>query len=163
MNEVLRRLCGAPLTSAIIILTGLLGLKSSRSMNMKRSMAIFTIIGTLAFALPAIAQNENSVAAQVDANNAELGRVEQGNTTIVFKPADTSDIDTSRLQTWGEFAEGHPKVAKALAYNSSLMNDHAYLSKHPELHAFFEMHPDIKEAMAENPGSFVAIQPRPGE
>ena len=124
---------------------------------MKRSMmAIISILVTLAFALPAMAQDENSGAAQP-------GTVVQGNRTIVFAPAGTSNIDTSRLRTWGEFAEAHPKIAKALAYNSSLMNDRGYLSKHPELDAFFRAHPDIKDAMAENPGNYVAIQPRPGE
>jgi hypothetical protein len=131
---------------------------------MKRStLAIISIIGTLPLALPASAQHEHSAAMQPDAAAESAKAVQQDNTTIVFAPAGTNNIDASRLRTWGEFAEVHPKVAKALAYNSSLMNDHAYLSKHPELDAFFQQHPDIKAAMAENPGNFVAIQPRPGE
>ena len=129
----------------------------------RSSMAIISILATLAFALPAMAQDENSGPAQPEAGGPELGRVAQGNTTIVFAPANASDLDTNLLQTWGEFAEGHPKIAKALAYKPSLMNDHAYLSKHPELSGFFQEHPDVKEAMAENPGNYVAIPPRPGE
>jgi hypothetical protein len=133
-------------------------------MNMKPSMmAIVSIVGTLAFALPVMAQNDNSGAAKPEAGAVELGRAVQGNTTIVFAPADTGNIDANRLQTWGDFAEAHPKVAKELAYNNSLINNRAYLSKHPELDGFFRAHPDIKEAMAENPGNYVAIQPRPGE
>ena len=125
---------------------------------MKRSsMAIISILVTLAFAQPAMAQEENSGAAQSQTGGAELGRVRQGNMTIVFAPADTRDIDISRLRTWGEFAEAHPKIAKALAYNSSLINDSGYLSEHPELEAFFQAHPDIKDATAQNPGNFVAI------
>jgi len=131
---------------------------------MKQSrMAAISILATIAFAVPAIAQDGNPNAGQADSSAPELGRVVQGDKTIVFAPADSRDIDASRLRTWNEFAEGHPKVAKALAYNSSLMNDSAYLSKHPALDAFFQAHPDIKEAMAQNPGDFVAIQPRPGE
>jgi len=116
------------------------------------STAVLSILVTLAFALPAMAQDENSPKA-----------VQHDNTTVFFKPAGTGNLDTTRLQTWGQFAEAHPKIAKALAYNSSLMNNSGYLSKHPELNAFFQAHPDIKEAMAENPGNFVAIPPRPGE
>ena len=127
------------------------------------SIAVISILATLALALPAVAQDENSGIAQTDSSAPELGRVVRGNKTIVFAPADTSNIDASRLRTWNDFAEGHPKVAKALAYNSSLMNDDAYLAKHPALNDFFRAHPDIKDAMAENPGNFVAIQPRPGE
>jgi hypothetical protein len=123
------------------------------------SMAIISILGTLAFALPAVAQRENSTAAQPGTGTGLV----QADKTMVFAPAGTSNIDASRLRTWGEFAETHPTIAKSLAYNSSLINDSAYLSKHPALNAFFQAHPDIKEAMAENPGNFVAIQPRPGE
>jgi hypothetical protein len=86
-----------------------------------------------------------------------------GNTTTVFESAGTNNLDTARLQTWEEFAEGHPKIAKSLAYNSSLISDKAYLSKHPALDSFFAAQPDIKQSMMENPGNFVAIPPRPGE
>jgi hypothetical protein len=130
---------------------------------MKHSMVVIAITGTMAFALPAFAQDEHSVADQSDVGTAAPKVIQQGNMTIVFEPADTRDIDSNRLQTWGEFAEGHPRVAKALAYNSSLMNDPGYLSKHPELEVFFQAHPDVKDAMAENSGNFVAIPPHPGE
>ena len=76
------------------------------------SMAIISILGTLAFALPAVAQDENS------AHPEQRPAVVQSSKTIVFAPAGTSDIDAGRLRTWGEFAEAHPKIAKSLAYNS---------------------------------------------
>ena len=66
-------------------------------------------------------------------------------------------------QLGAEFAEEHPKVATALAYKPSLINDPGYLTKHPELATFFQTHPDIKDAIEENPGNFAAIPPRPGE
>src|SRR5579863_6229150 len=131
---------------------------------MKRStIVIISALMTLALSLPARAQNETSGAGQPGTGGAELGRVVQGNTTIVFNAADASDLDVDRLRTWGEFAEAHPKIAKVLAYNPSLMSDSSYLAKHPELDTFFLAHPEIKDAMAENPGNFVAIPPRPGE
>jgi len=123
----------------------------------RTSMAMISILATLAFALPAMAQDESS------SGPPPTKAVQQGNTTIFFKPASPTNLDQTRLQTWGDFADAHPKIAKELAYNSSLMNDGGYLSKHPALDAFFQAHPDIKEAMAENPGNFVAIPPRPGE
>jgi hypothetical protein len=127
------------------------------------SIAVISILATLAFALPAMAQDESPRAVQSESSGPELGRVVQGNRTIVFAPADTNNIDGNRLRTWNDFAEEHPKIAKALAYNSSLMDDDGYLTRHPALNDFFRAHPDIKDAMAENPGNFVAIQPRPGE
>ncbi len=92
-----------------------------------------------------------------------LGTVVDGNTTIEFKAADTSDIDTQKLKTWNDFASQHPKIAKDLAYKPKLINDDGYAKEHPELAAFFSAHPDIREAMAENPGNYNAIAPRPGE
>jgi hypothetical protein len=92
-----------------------------------------------------------------------LGTVVNGNTTTVFKAADSRDIDTVKLKTWNDFASGHPKVASELASNPKLINDDAYSKKHPQLGAFFSAHPDIREAMTANPGNYVAIPPRPGE
>ena len=91
------------------------------------------------------------------------GSVTNGNTTIVFERASSSDIDTQPLLTWGNFAIEHPGIARALAYKPSLMSDPGYLKKHPELSSFFEAHPEVREAMAANPGNFNAIPPRPGE
>lgn len=132
-------------------------------MSMRSSLiGVLSIVGTLAFALPVIAQDENYRPAR-NPSGRELGRVVNGNRTIVFAPADTRTIDADRLQIWGNFADAHPRVAQELAYNNSLMNSGSYLSKHPALDEFYRAHPDIKEAMEENPGNFVAIQPRPGE
>ncbi|MGA7872217.1 MAG: hypothetical protein WCA22_15125 [Candidatus Binatus sp.] len=106
----------------------------------------------VAFAVPSFAQNGTT-----------LGTVANGNTEIVFKAADTSDIAMQKLQTWGAFASAHPKIARELAYKPSLINNDGYAKKHPELADFFSAHPDIREAMAANPGNYVAIPPRPGE
>jgi len=92
-----------------------------------------------------------------------LGTVVNGNTTTVFKAADSRDIDTAKLRTWNDFAADHQKVASELAYKPALINEASYAKSHPELDAFFSAHPDIHDAMAENPGNYVAIPPRPGE
>lgn len=132
---------------------------------MKReSFAIASLLTTLAFAPAAMAQQQqNPGALEPSASTPELGRVEQGNTTIVFAAADNRDLEVDRLQSWGDFAAGHPGIAKALAYNPSLMNNDGYLSKHPDLGAFFQAHPDVEKSMAANPGDYNAIPPRPGE
>ena len=126
------------------------------------TFGVLSLVGALAFALPVMTQDDNTPS-QGDAGGRELGRVVKGNRTIVFEAADARNIDANRLQTWNDFAETHPRVAKELAYNNSLMNSSSYLAKNPPLDEFYRAHPDIKEAMEENPGNFVAIQPRPGE
>lgn len=120
---------------------------------MKRiSTLLIAAVAPVALAIPSLAQEGRT-----------LGTVVNGNTTTVFKAADTSDIDMQKLQTWGGFASEHPDVARELAYKPSLINNDSYAQKHPELSEFFSAHPDIREAMAEDPGNFVAIPPRPGE
>src|SRR5271168_5540309 len=95
------------------------------------STLLIAIALPFAFAAPSIAQEGKT-----------LGVVQSGNTTTVFKAADTSDIDMRKLHTWNAFASENPKVASELAHNSSLINDDGYAKDHPELGAFFSAHPD---------------------
>ena len=120
---------------------------------MKRlSTLIVAVALPITFAAPAFAQDGRT-----------LGTVVTGNTTIEFQAADSRDIDQQKLQTWGAFASEHPNIARQLAYNPALVDNDAYANQHPELASFFSAHPDIREAMAENPGNYNAIPPRPGE
>ncbi len=115
------------------------------------SISLAVLSMTVLFAAPAKAEDQT------------LATVSNGRTTIEFKAAGTNGIDMNKLRPWSEFANGHPDIAKQLAYKPALISNDAYASKHPELQAFFSTHPDIREAMIENPGNFVAIPPRPGE
>jgi hypothetical protein len=120
---------------------------------MKRiSKILIAIAIPVAFAVPAIAQEGQT-----------MGTVVNGNTTTVFKAAGDRGIDKEKLRTWNDFASTHQKVASELAHNPALINDDAYAKKHAQLGAFFSAHPEIREAMAANPGNYVAIPPRPGE
>jgi hypothetical protein len=92
-----------------------------------------------------------------------LGVVDNGNTEIVFKAADTSDIDMDKLQTWSTFASQHPDIARTLGYHPSLIKNDGWVKKRPELAEFFSAHPDIREAMEEDPGDYVAPPPRDEE
>lgn len=127
---------------------------------LRRSLAL-GMLGSL-LALPVMAQ-ENPAPENRAANAAPMA-VQNGNTTIEFQSASANpDINRGELAAWNDFAQAHPRVAHALAYKPSLINNPAYLHKHQDLADFFTAHPEIKEAMAENPGDFVAIPPRPGE
>lgn len=120
---------------------------------MKRALTLLVAAAVpIAFAAPSIAQEGKT-----------LGVVDNGNTQIVFQAANNSDLPMQQLQAWSGFANDHPDIARQLAYKPSLINNESYANKHPELAQFFSQHPDIRDAMAENPGNFVAIPPRPGE
>lgn len=133
-----------------------------REKHMHWTAALFATGLGLTFTVPVTAQDSRSVVVQSQ-NTKPVSAVQSGDTTIVFAPADNRDIDTVRLQTWQEFADTHAGIERALAYSPSLINDARYLRKHPDLNAFFQQHPDIKVAMANDPGNFSAIPPRPGE
>jgi hypothetical protein len=128
--------------------------------TLKKSLAL-GVLGSF-LALPVLAQ-ENPIPENRAPSGAPVA-VQNGNTTIEFQSASSNpDINRRELAAWNDFAEAHPGVAKALAYKPSLINNPAYLRKHQDLADFFADHPEIKDAMAENPGNFVAIPPRPGE
>ena len=90
-------------------------------------------------AIPVAGQENPPTVVHSETQNAKpLGVVQSGNTTIIFAPADSRDIDTARLRTWEEFADTHSGIARALAYKPSLINDPHYLKGHPDLDAFFQ-------------------------
>jgi hypothetical protein len=109
------------------------------------------------------ATGATSAAAAHPGRGRVLGKVENGNSTIVFKAANRRDIDSNSLRMWDDFAQDHPSIANTLAHKPELIDDPGYLRKHPVLDAFMQAHPDIKDSIIEDPGNFAAIPPRPGE
>jgi len=78
-------------------------------MNMNRlSTLLIALALPVAFAAPSAAQEGKT-----------LGTVINGNTTTEFKAADTSDLDTQKLNTWNDFANRHPKIARELGASQS--------------------------------------------
>jgi hypothetical protein len=86
-----------------------------------------------------------------------------GNTTIVFEPANESDLQMGLLTRWSSFAQVHQKIARQLGDKPMLIEDAGYLRKHPELEQLFQENPKLLAAMKRNPGNFVANQPRSEE
>jgi hypothetical protein len=82
--------------------------------------------------------------------------VHSGNTEIIVKPTDTSDLPLDRYKAFDEFANDHPELIHALSRNPKLAANPKYLKKHPELAQFFNEHPDIKADFLMNPGNYVA-------
>jgi hypothetical protein len=110
--------------------------------------------GVLAY-VPVGALAQNAVVGPASSAQA-LGTVKEGNTTIEFQSASANPAGMEPIKVWSEFAAQHPYVARDLGNKPSRIKDAAYLKKHPELASFFEQHPDVRDAMADNPGNFVA-------
>jgi hypothetical protein len=113
-------------------------------------VAIAAVATNVAFA----AGGQNSQANVIAAN---------GNTTIVFEPANDSDLEMGVLTRWSSFAQVHPKIARQLGNRPLLIEDPGYLRKHPELKKLFKDNPNLLAAMKRNPGNFVANLPRSEE
>jgi hypothetical protein len=66
-----------------------------------------------------------------------------------------SDITKSELRNWDEYLDKHPDVQRDLNKNPNLINDPAYVNKHPHLKDFLEDHPNTREELKENPKAFM--------
>ena len=98
-----------------------------------------TIVMVIALAITSVAAPtiEPTAAAQGSEDQPKvLGIMNEGNTSIVFESADTSEsIPMNLYHIWSEFAELHPGIARELGNQPSLLSSKAYLMKHPELEA----------------------------
>jgi hypothetical protein len=113
----------------------------------------------------AIAATMTNVAfAQVGGKTSRVDSIAaNGNTTIVFEPANDSDLQMGLLTRWSSFAQVHQQIAHQLGDKPMLIEDAGYLRKHPELEKLFQDNPKLLAAMKRNPGNFVANQPRSEE
>jgi phage-related protein len=66
-----------------------------------------------------------------------------------------NDITRTELRNFDTFLDSHPQVAKELQRNPALVNDPAYLAKHPGLQQFLAKHPGVREEIRENPQQFM--------
>lgn len=66
-----------------------------------------------------------------------------------------SDITQSELRNWDDYLDKHKDVQADLSKNPTLVNDPAYLSRHPHLKDFLEDHPNTREELKENPRAFM--------
>lgn len=69
--------------------------------------------------------------------------------------SESKDITKSELKNWDDYVDKHPDVQRDLAKNPKLIDDPAYLSKHPHLEKYLEKHPNTREELAENPQMFL--------
>jgi hypothetical protein len=65
------------------------------------------------------------------------------------------DVTKTELHNFDEFLDHHATIGNELAQNPSLLNDRAYLQKHPDLRDFLQTHPNTREELKENPRFFM--------
>jgi hypothetical protein len=120
---------------------------------MKRILSLLT-------AMALGAAMTNVAFAQADGQGGRVDAIAaNSNTTIVFEPANDSDLEMGLLTRWSSFARVHQKIAHQLGNRPKLIEDPGYLRKHPELEKLFQDNPNLLAAMKRNPGNFVANVP----
>jgi hypothetical protein len=72
------------------------------------------------------------------------------------------DRDTTRgeLANMDRFLDSHPEIAEQVSKNPSLINDHKFVQKHPELQEYLQQHPGVREEFSENPNAFMQTEQR---
>lgn len=70
------------------------------------------------------------------------------------------DITRQEVAAFDRFLDQHPAIDRELRQNPSLVNDPAYLQRHPELGEFLQNHPRVREELRENPRQFMRRERR---
>ena len=78
---------------------------------------------------------------------------------LVFGGATNSRADgitRQELSNFDHFLNNHDKIARDLRSNPNLVNDPAYLRRHPDLKDFLSSHHGVRDELRTNPGRFLA-------
>lgn len=77
---------------------------------------------------------------------------------ITVEGAPSSDLPLADYQAFDRFAMDHPEIISDLAHDSRLLENTAYLAKHPSLRDFLATHVELRDNLISDPGDF--IEPR---
>lgn len=78
----------------------------------------------------------------------------QPEVTIVGEMSN-QDLNLAELQAFGGLAAAHKKMARRLAANPRLADNHSFLKKYPDLNNFFTKYPGSKERLMADPGNYL--------
>jgi len=88
-------------------------------------------------------------------NGQKTYTVQNGNTTIVFEPANGQDLNLNELRAFSQLANDDPAMDRALAKDPVLIKNEAFVGKHPALQQFLSQNPRAQEDFLADPGNFV--------
>ena len=66
-----------------------------------------------------------------------------------------NDVTRSELQNFDAYLDKHLDVRADLSRNPNLIDDAAYLNRHPHLKNFLKHHPNTRRELKENPAGFM--------
>jgi hypothetical protein len=94
---------------------------------------------------PAVRDQENQ--REMDRQNDQMDR---------GRTARDDDRDRSQVAQFDQFLDAHPEIAQDLRRNPDLVNDHKYVSAHPELRDFLKDNPQIRRELKDNPRAILS-------
>jgi hypothetical protein len=68
------------------------------------------------------------------------------------------DLARGELRNLHQFLEGHPRIARDLRNNPTLINDRRWVERHDELQNFLRDNPRIRRELREDPGRVMASE-----
>ena len=68
------------------------------------------------------------------------------------------DLARGQLRNFHQFLEEHPRIARDLRNDPSLINDRRWVERHDELHNFLRDNPQVRRELRENPGRMMASE-----
>jgi hypothetical protein len=69
--------------------------------------------------------------------------------------APASDLPLADYRAFDQFAIAHPEIISDLGRDPRLLEDDAYLAKHPQLRDFLATHAELRDALISDPGNFI--------
>jgi hypothetical protein len=63
--------------------------------------------------------------------------------------------DRDRMMDFHQFLGQHPRIATDVSKDPTLVKNHDYMQRNPELATYLSQHPDVRDAWSANPQSFV--------
>jgi GrpB-like predicted nucleotidyltransferase (UPF0157 family) len=75
-------------------------------------------------------------------------------------PQDQNDVTRRQLASFDNFLDSHPEVAEQLRKDPSLVDNHEFVDKHPDLQEYLQQHPEIREEIRQNPNRFMHEEER---
>jgi hypothetical protein len=76
------------------------------------------------------------------------------------RSAPDRDINHGDLSRFDQFLDGHREIAEQLRKDPSLANNKQFLKNHPELQTYLRQNPDIRDAIKDDPNTFMSAEAR---
>jgi len=76
------------------------------------------------------------------------------------RPVQDRDANREQLANFDRFLDSHREIADQLRKDPSLVDNREFVTNHPELQTYLQDHPAVREAIRQNPDSFMRAEDR---